>query len=359
MSSRRVRTAITLTSAVAATAWALFAPAAPASWAYVPIVKSKSADTLRVRLAGQHTRARRPAVLGAVVPGYLSPRGLPPVQGRFTLTDSGLVFRSVDGSTARFPLVGPVRETRGRKWRAPAVSLAYIDETAGRPAYVFRVDAGVFETDMPAALLDLASHPKWLDSIAAEESLVDRPIVRPGDSTALWATARAITGSLYADSLYTLFGSPGTAVGLIGGRGRKAGRLGEYIGRRDSLALDPGRMTSNAQLRHTLAHELGHRWQARAPVQLATLWRAVAPIRDPRRYGHGNVAEHQAEAIAFAIDFLQTTASAARTPATLMRLLDHYELLVPGTRTMVRYLALQPIYRMHPLQALLTTGISR
>jgi hypothetical protein len=89
---------------------------------------------------------------------------------------------------------------------------------------------------------------------------------------------------------------------------------------------------------------------------VATLWREVAPIRDPRRYGYGNASEHQAEAIAFAVDFLQTTAS-NRQPATKsIRLLDHYELLVPGTRIMVRYLALQPIYRSHPLAGLLTTG---
>jgi hypothetical protein len=39
-----------------------------------------------------------------------------------------------------------------------------------------------------------------------------------------------------------------------------------------------------------------------------------------------------------------------------LTLLDHYELLVPGTRTMVRYLSLQPLYRNHPLRSLLTTG---
>jgi hypothetical protein len=160
----------------------------------------------------------------------------------------------------------------------------------------------------------------------------------------------------YADSLYTLFGAPRAPVGLIGRRGRAAGRLGEYIGSRDSLALDPARMTGTAQLRHTLAHELGHRWQAHARGQLLALWSGVSPIRDPKRYGYGNVSEHQAEAIAFAISFLQTTAGGSEPAASSVALLDHYELLVPGTRMMVRYLALQPIYRRHPLAGLLTTG---
>ncbi len=71
----------------------------------------------------------------------------------------------------------------------------------------------------------------------------------------------------------------------------------------------------------------------------------MPPIRDPRRYGYGNATEHQAEAIAFAVDFLQTTARLANATAGSVRLLDHYELLVPGTRTMVRYLSLQSTYR--------------
>ena len=262
---------------------------------------------------------------------------------------------SAAGVTARFPLVGPVRHAGGRKWRASAVSLAYIDETGGRLSYVFRVDAGVFETDTPGPLLDLASHPMWLDSLAPTDWVRDEPLVRSGDSTALWATMHAITGGPYADTLYALFGTPRSKVGLIGSRGRKAGRLGEYIGSRDSLALDPGRMIGTAQLRHTLAHELGHRWQFTAPGQLATLWRDVDTMRDPKRYGYGITTEHQAEAIAFAVDFLQRT-TAARDAENALTLLNHYELLVPGTRTMVRYLALQPIYRAHPLREVLTTG---
>ena len=117
-------------------------------------------------------------------------------------------------------------------------------------------------------------------------------------------------------------------------------------------------MTGEAQLRHTLAHELGHRWQARAlqgrSRRCGREWRR-SEIRSAT--GTADVPEHQAEAIAFAINFLQTTARGRDPAATSLTLLDHYELLVPGTRTMVRYLALQPIYRRHPLARLLTTGV--
>jgi hypothetical protein len=231
-----------------------------------------------------------------------------------------------------------------------------MEEGSGRPIYLFRIDAGVFETDTPGALLDLATHPEWLDSLGPTELMEEQPLVNSADSTAVWGTAREIASSAFADSLYALFGRPRAPVGLIGRRGRMAGRLGEYIASRDSLALDPGRMSSKAQLRHAMAHELGHRWQARAPGQLAMLWQGVTPIRDPKRYGYGDMLEHQAEAIAFAINFLETTAAARDSVSDALTLLDHYELLVPGTRTMVRYLSLQPLYRNHPLRSLLTTG---
>lgn len=322
---------------------------------YAPGAEAPSRDTLRVRVVERATRGRALA-RGAVIHGYFSPRGLPPVEGRFTVTDSGLVFLAADGSTARFPLVGPLRGPAGRRWRATTVSLAYIEEANNRPAYVFRVDAGVFETARPGHLLEVAAHPPWLDSLATIEWPVDRRLVSASDTTAVWATARSVMASTYADSLYTLFGAPRAPVGLIGRRGRSAGRLGEYIGSRDSLALDPARMTGTAQLRHTLAHELGHRWQARAPAQLAALWSGVAPIRDPKRYGHGSISEHQAEAVAFAINYLQTTARGSESVAEAVALMEHYELLVPGTRALVRYLALQPIYRAHRLATVLTTG---
>jgi hypothetical protein len=331
-------------------------PSAFQAAGYAPDASVNTGDTLRAKTKESASRAGRSALeLGAVIPGFFSSRGLPPVRGAFTVTDTGLVFQSAEGS-ARFPLVGPVRENAGRHWRPSTISLAYVANDNGRRAYIFRIDAGVFETDAPGALLDIASHPGWLDSLGATEWSPDPPLVDEADSIAVWKTARRIAASAYADSLYTILGKPRAAIGLVGHRGRIAGRLGEYIASRDSLALDPGRMTGEAQLRHALAHELGHRWQMRAEAQLNMLWWGVPPIHDPKRYGFGDPWEHQAEAIAFAINYLQTTAGSRETTANSLALLDHYELLVPGTRTLVRYLSLQPIYRNHRLRSLLTTG---
>jgi hypothetical protein len=240
------------------------------------------------------------------------------------------------------------------------VSQAYADSARGRPVYVFRLDGGVFGTEAPGPLLDVAERPWWLDSVPSREWRPERPLVNPRDTAAIWLVTRSIERSAYADTLYALFGRPAHPAGLVSDRGRRAGRLGEYIVSRDSLALDPARMSGQEQLRHAMAHELAHRWQARAQAQLSVLWQGIAPIPDSRRYGHSSISEHQAEAIAFAVHFLQTTAAVPDPDHASFRdrygLLEHYELLVPGTAVMTRYLALQPIYAGHPLRSLLTTG---
>jgi hypothetical protein len=321
-----------------------------------PSAIAEPTDSLRPRAGSRIARRRRGSVLGTTVAGYLSSRGLPPRAGRFALTDSGLVFRSADGRlTETYPAVGPVRTAGGRRWRPSAVSLAYVDQDAERTIYVFRLDGGVFQTDDPGALLDVVERAEWVDSLASPAWQPDRPLVPEGDTGGIRRVTSRITGSAYADTLYALFGRPSRPVGQVGDRGRKIGRLGEYFAPQDSLAIDPSRIASHEQLRHTLAHELGHRWQARAPAQLTVLWQGVPAIRDPRRYGHGSVTEHQAEAIAFAVHFLQATAAAAARDEAVP-LLEHYDRMVPGTASMARYLALQPIYARHPLRELLTRG---
>jgi hypothetical protein len=301
---------------------------------------SAAGDTTRAKSNGSSTSSAG-VENGAVIRGYLSSWGLPPLPGNFTVSDSGLVFRSTSGSLSA---------------RAATLSLAYVDDENGRAHYIFRIESGVFETEAPGALLEVVTQPRWLESQRSAEETTARksPLAEPGVSL---RTAREIGSTEYADSLYQLFGRPRAPLGLIGRRGRAAGRLGEYIASRDSLAIDPGHMTGVAQLRHALAHELGHRWQVKAKPQLAALWSGVPAIRDPKRYGYEDRSEHQAEAVAFAVNFLQTTApTSPASAASSLALLDHYELLVPGTRTITRYLLQQPIYRRHPLRSFLTSG---
>jgi hypothetical protein len=88
---------------------------------------------------------------------------------------------------------------------------------------------------------------------------------------------------------------------------------------------------------------------------MRALWRDVPPIPDRRRYGYGSESEQQAEAIAFAVHYLQTTA-AMPAGAAALDLLERYEILVPGTRLLTRYLALQPVYARHPMRRLLIGG---
>ena len=354
MTRRRQRGLAGTLAAIALVAVSLGGATAAASRGYA--AGSGSDDTLRVRLASGPPAAHTDHTLGNLVPGYYSVHGLPPVEGALVVTDTGLVFRSSDGGIERtLPVVGPLRPSPQGPWRASAVSLAYVDRSLGRPSYLFRLDGGVFETEAPGALLEVAAHPEWLDSLASREWTGEHGLVRAGDEAAAWTLVRGVMNGSYADTLYRIFGRPGRPAGLVGERGRAAGRLGEYVSSRDSLALDPARITSATQLRHTVAHELAHRWQARAPGQVAMLWQGVPPIRDPKRYGYGNEGEHQAEAAAFAIHFLLST-TGARNPAAAATMLDHYELLVPGTRTLARYFALQPVFARHPLRRWLTGG---
>jgi hypothetical protein len=330
-------------------------PGALLALALAVLGPSRSDDSLRARAAQVIAPDPSASPLGSLVPGYLSPRGLPPISGQVFVTDTGLVFRSADGRTVQtFPIVGPVRTSEGRRWRAPAVSLAYVDRQGSDRIYVFRLEGGVFVTEGPGSLLEVAERREWLDTLSSREWTRDRGLVPSDDSAAIREITHRITASPYADTLYSLFGRPERPCGLVGKRGRSAGRLGEYLASRDSLALDPARMTSEDQLRHALAHELGHRWQSRNPGQLAVLWQGIPKIRDPKRYGHASVSEHQAEAIAFAVHFLQTTSETQ--PADPTALLEQYERMVPGTRLMTRYLALQPVYAGHPLRRLLIAG---
>jgi hypothetical protein len=347
-----VTLSLRLLLAVGLAAWAAGAPAARPAEGYA----ATATDSARLRPATLTGTADLDALpVGASIGGFLSARGLPPRSGRFVVTDTGLVFLSADGRVAQtYPLIGPLRTRDGRKWRPSALSLAYADSAASRPFYLFRVDGAVFGTEAPGALLDLAARPHWLDSLASREWRSDRPLVNPRNQAAVWHVIRSVERSGYADTLYALFGRPARPTGLVSSRGRKAGRLGEYLASRDSLALDPARMSSEEQLRHAVAHELAHRWQARARSQLRILWQGVGRIRDPKRYGHDKVSEHQAEAIAFAVHYLQATAGFPGPVAAAARL-EQYELLVPGTRAVARYLALQPIYAGHPLRRTLTT----
>jgi hypothetical protein len=283
-----------------------------------------------------------------VVSGYWSRCGLPPVPGAFTLSDTGLIFHSIDKT-----------EADGASQPPPTVvSLAYVEKDGADVYYLFRMDTGVFETNQPGPLLQLTGGTGLQLIQVSRVRAAGVGVVNSADSAVLRSKARTIAASPYADSLYALFGRPSRGIGVVGWRGRRAGRLGEYIASRDSLALDPARMIGESQLRHALAHELGHRWQSRATAQVAALWQGVPPIRDPKRYGYGDTSEHQAEAIAFALSFLQTTAGGRQSGSEALQLLEQYELLVPGTRIMVRYLALQPLYRAHPLRLLLTPGPS-
>jgi hypothetical protein len=278
------------------------------------------------------------------VPGYFSAEGLPPVFGDLQLTRCGLLFRSSDGAllVRRRRLVEGCSKGDIKWWRV-RFSLAYLIEANGQTSYLFRLDNGIFETSAPGELLRLADQPLWLDApdFSLRSNVHHPPIVEAG----------------FTDTLYALFGRP-RALGPVGADGRRRVDLAEYVAGSDSVALDLERISSQAQLRHALAHELAHRWATRFPARLDSLWKGVPAIQDPQRYGYRHAWEQGAEAVAFAVHFLQTTASGKEREENPLTLLDHYEILVPGTRVLTSYLVLQPVYRAHPLRAVLAAQLA-
>ncbi|HET8650190.1 MAG TPA: hypothetical protein VFL95_09125 [Gemmatimonadales bacterium] len=292
--------------------------------------------------------------------GFLSRAGLPPVAGNLALGEHGLTFIPAGGGPALpYPLYR-VRQRDGGTVRVPSLRLFDTRPSGADSVYFFRLDGAVFETQGPGLFRLLVDHPEWLDSLRQDLPPAMPTLVALGDTAAAYHLIDSLSATPYADSLYQLFGAPAHPVGLVGSHGRAAGRLGEYIASRDSVSLSPTHMESMSQLRHSLAHELAHRWQRRAPRTVRALWRGVPPIADSLRYGYDDEQEHQAEAVAFAVSFLQTTARPDMSAADRLALLAAYERLVPGTRTMARYLLTRPVYRHHPLTGQLTapTGIA-
>ena len=302
------------------------------------------ADTLRRSsdsLAGKGDVA---AIFRGSIGGLLSIAGLPPVAGRLEMRADGLVFVPAGGGVPlRYPLY-----RQGRESRIASVSLFEVDPAAEDSVYLFHLDGGVFETSIPGALRLLADHPELVDSLPDPLPRAPMELVPLGDTDAAGRLLDSLAASPLADSLYQLFGRPAHRFGLVGPSGQEAGRLGEYIASRDSISLAPTRMTSVAQLRHGFTHEMAHHWARKSP-ELRRIWHHIPGIADPLRYGYHNREEHQAEAVAFAVHFLQTSARPDLSQGARLTLLDDYERLVPGTRAVAQYLLSRPLYAAHPL----------
>jgi hypothetical protein len=287
-----------------------------------------------------------PASLPAGVSGYFSRNGLPPVRGVLTLTTNGLTFRSPGGSVLlSYQTILANEATHASQFPTSRARLAYTGKLGSRVSYVFRINDGVFETAEPGGL------PSILTQLALLEPAPGKPVHGLADAANAAGVIWWLSHSAYADTLYALFGKPARPVGSVGPRGIRMGDLAEYIRPRDSVALDPVHIISQAQLRHAFAHELGHRWEQREMGRVDSILGNVVAMGDPERYGYGSGAEHRAEAIAFAVHFLQSTMTDLSSDE--VDLLEHYEFLVPGTRAMVRYLILLPTYRHHPFRAFL------
>ena len=111
----------------------------------------------------------------------------------------------------------------------------------------------------------------------------------------------------------------------------------------DIVRLDWKRLGSDILRAFGDRHDNGVGARPERAEQLAA---SMHPMRDSLRYGYHDRQEQLAEAVAFAVHFLQVT---ARTETADASLLDSYERLVPGTRAAARLLITSPAYELHPL----------
>ncbi|HEU4829843.1 MAG TPA: hypothetical protein VFT04_11675 [Gemmatimonadales bacterium] len=273
----------------------------------------------------------------------VSVAGLPPVLGRLLQSAGSIVFQPVEGGE---PVVFPLFKTAGGSRRTPAVRLLEAAGDENDSLYLFHLGNAVVETATPGILGELVTEPARVDDLGSAWTTEGQTLAPRRDREASLAVIRELTASPYADSVFFILGEPMREIGVVDGRGVRAGRLGEYLSRRDSIALSPSYMTSNAQLRHALAHELAHRWLREHPESARQLAATMHPMRDSLRYGYHDRQEQLAEAVAFAVHFLQVT---ARTETADPTLLDSYERLVPGTREAARLIITSPAYELHPL----------
>lgn len=320
---------------------ALATERASAPDAYSPIssVASRSADSRRPAdsTLPYSARAGSGLVLASIA-------GLPPVAGTLVQSGGSVVFQPAGGGE---PIVIPLFRTVGGSdaRRAPAVRLLEVVGGDEDPVFLFHLGTAVVETATPGVLGQLVAEPGRVDQLGSAWTSGGVTLSARRDEAAASGIIHALVSSPYADSLFAVFGPPGKPIGIVDARGERAGRLGEYLPGRDSIALSPARMMSTAQLRHALAHELAHRWFRTHAGAARDLGDALQPIRDSLRYGFHDRDEHLAEAVAFAVHFLQASAGAL-PPASL---LDSYERLVPGTRNAAALLLTFPAYERHPL----------
>ena len=273
----------------------------------------------------------------------VSVAGLPPVLGNLVQSAGSLVFQPVEGGE---PVVFPLFKTVAGSRRAPAVRLLESAGAENDSLYLFHLGDAVVEIATPGILGELVAEPARVDELGSAWTTAGRTLAPRRHLAASLAVIRELEASPYADSVFFILGAPRRAIGVVDGRGVRAGRLGEYLSRRDSIALSPSYMTSTAQLRHALAHELAHRWLREHPESAEQLAASMHPMRDSLRYGYSDRQEQMAEAVAFAVHFLQVT---ARRESADPSLIGSYERLVPGTREAARLLITSPAYELHPL----------
>lgn len=147
------------------------------------------------------------------------------------------------------------------------------------------------------------------------------------------------------DSLRYLLGIKDARIEIAGGALSYAGG---YDVQKDAILLSP-RAGDKLEWRMVWVHELVHALQARQGFWLGKAWQKIGEP-DKQVYAARGVQEHQAEAVALAILWLQASRNDELPRNVLMNSLDAVEQKVPGTKLMVQWWLTHPLYRAHPFK---------
>lgn len=170
--------------------------------------------------------------------------------------------------------------------------------------------------------------------------------------------------SAYVDTLKAIFGKTKIGFAKLDAEhvytGAEGGVLAQYVGISGRVVLKRPEGEPAYMYRAALTHEFVHAWQSKQPALLNNLWAKYeirAPLPKMANYASHSKSEHQAEAAAAAVGFLNVLNQNYLKPQMKVALGKYLDSLAPGTLIMTRVLLSHPLYAHHAVQTAPLEGL--